>query len=551
MSSKIKFFSNISNENRVIHEKVCFFFDYLSLFSEFANLSYKYQVKSHRSLLDNIIYQFKNNDDKKSISYLNDYLADDYLNNKDKIINKNVDLFKPIDSLRDYLKNKKFDLKEFDLKEFDLEPLLDLAELLNNEYIDDIIKILYNHIASEERLNSHNKECISYYASILASEFFLITCSKKDLESIIAKIIGNNYKVIGAPDEHISFEKSITDYKTYYSNRNLREQLNEIKLIYNYYKSSYKITYLAECNLKIKNKFELTIGDVHFTNNYKIEENEFWNILIKSELDLTRTVYVTLEIYYNTENSKIISHSKLLDTIKIFENNYGLKLMVLPYTIVNERHYTVKSKSAIEIEEGNAVLMFKCNKNEKSFSYSRDDLSQLIKKNDEYYFRGYYSDRIDEKLIYLWSYLESFEIRWDTEKCIKKIVKKVLSQIESNNKSRFYNFLINKYVNSLPSSIDLKQQSMLKDNWQKWESENFLKSFASEVNSPIIKDFLNNNIEYQRVYLNKLLSSIYEQRNMIVHGCRFNFSMVFTQIEMFTYIVKLYRIAMLKEASLI
>jgi hypothetical protein len=545
MDKEYNFFTNIINENSVVQDKVQFFFDYVSLFSKFANLSYKFKIKSHKSLVDNIIYQLRNNyDSKKSETYIKQYLNDDYFKDEDIIFAKNNDLFKPIVTLKELICTNDNNLRS------EINSLLELSEILHEKYLDKIIEYIHDYFISNEKLNINNQNYCSYLASILASEFFLISCSKKDLESIINKIIGGEFEENGAIEKHIKHADNIENYEKYYNSRDLKTQLNEIKLIYNYYKTPFKIFYFAESNAEVENPFELSIGDVSFSNEYKFEKNYMWDSIIKPELDFSKTIFISIKTTYNTDNSRTITYSKMLDAVKIFENIYEISLTILPYTISNDVDYSIGSIPRVKIDPQKALLLItKGEFDEEPFNCEGD--KHIIENNDKYYFRGFYSNRIDEKLIYLWSYLESFEKKGGINKINNGTVNTVFQYIEDRNKSIFVNFLMNKYVLNFTKLTNPKDHSMLMELFKYHEFEKLLKYFKSHIKSPIFNIFLNKKDHFQKEYLKDLLLNIYEQRNMIIHGCKFNFPMVFTQVEMFKRIVNIDRIEKLKQAQIL
>lgn len=486
--------------------------------SNLMNYHYKYKSENHKSLISNIIFQIKNN---KKVEYqrkINSYLYNNLLNKSD-FIYSNFREFEIIIKLKKALEDKNnSNFPKKDINSF-IEDLELLLSVLNKKYInlcfDKIDKILKN----KRIISSKEIERLIYYSKLIISDYH----EKGLIEDII------RFEYYGS-QKNIKVE-NFNDFKKYLYN--LRE--------------SKEFVFIINSSLEIKNNFEIKIENVKFQNNIpdKIDEMQLTSILPNNKLT-NKDFFAIVKLEFDSMNYLQIARYNIQSKLRIFEKiilqNDKKNISKLFFNINNLGYIKIGNYQRVNISSHKIEI-----EKEDFYDYILDlnsskDLTFL--ERNEFFINGYFSDDINLKLLYLWNFLDSYEI---TDKILKKCLDKdVLNFLYENFKQSilkikcdFINHLCMFRFKTESNHINQINRFIYND-----EYENCIEYFIENFNFPYLKDELKSdfNIREFENFIFNIFKEIYNQRNMIVHGCTFNNNSIVNNIDIFVYITNLIRI---------
>lgn len=524
---KYHFFSNITNEDKSVEAKVKYFFDCLSIAFKFTNKHYDFPCENHKTVITSIYYQIKHNKPnyaKRYIKFYFDFLAKD--TNQFQFFDYDTTC---LTDLKIYIEG----LKKDEIPKFNkyILPIENLLTELNETYFSKCFEKIKNHVCSSEALESKENdhsliECIYHHTKFIAVEFFLTGASDNDIKYIPRNICNKSVKNF-EQTKHLN--KIVPNLELYFKNRKLHEQLNEVELIYNLFKSSQTLTFFIKPHYKITNKVDINIFNVHITSdkpNYIVTENfnhhihnESANLIIDDS-----TLFANIIVESNHSNTVKLARQKVLialNTMSNFSENY--------YTI-KFAYYQSNGSSIVPLKNNivfdnqkllNATYQYyKIGKNIKDAK-----IDSFLEKNDLSFITGRDSLKRSELLTNLWFYLESYF--GNTNDAVSKTSTYLSEKIKQEFEHSLYNFLDIEYfnfINGMPEFVLEEDRVKFHTNLYS-EIGSKLKFFKKTFKHPIITEKLiifdngknTTNTKFQE-FIIEYLKQVNIYRNMQVHS---------------------------------
>ncbi len=504
--SKYNFFSNITSTNEVLKEKIRYFFDCFEISALLNNTHYNFKCENHSTLINSILFQIKFGYKNYRLKYIKHYLDNPLLLKDDLIFNENAQKFDVILKLRNFIENHKEEKIAHSFEEF-LVDFESLKSYLDENYFSVCFNKIIAHLFDGKLLDQHFIECVLYHAKLIVFDFIKNGSTVSDLRSIIKKILRKELEKLytSADFEYLNLNGDDIGekIKLYYKNRTIEEQINEVKLIYNNVRKSQELVFLIRPHFKLLNELDIEILQVKFTSNppHYISENIRYTEAIKKYHE-NYCFYAIVKIDFNTGKTTEIAKQKLKKAIIILESKLECALIIENTTIVKDRSMQVSNIGKI-------------------LDNDSDELNDALLNFDEYYLRGYYSNSNEEILLHLWSYMESNYL--DAVKVINKVPCLIRRKYFELSLEKIINFLVIKY--ELKVDEGLSYSEVLK--------------IIKKNKHPLFKCILPNlnklNSEYEKTckLIKNHLFEIYEQRNMLVHGCINNEQSLIINIDAF------------------
>lgn len=525
---KYHFFSNITNEDKRIEAKVKYFFDCLSIAFKFTNKHYDFPCENHKTVITSIYYQIKHNKPsyaKGHIKFYFDFLAKD--TNQFQFFDYETTC---LTDLKIYIDS----LKEKEKPNFDkfILPIETLLTELNETYFSKCFEKIKNHITSFEELESEENnhsliECIFHHTKFIAVEFFLTGASDSDIKNIPRNICNRSIKNY---DQTRHLNKIVPNLEDYFSNRKLHEQLNEVELYYNLFKSSQTLTFFIKPHYKITNKVDINIFNVHITSekpNYIIIENfnQHHIHLKKANLIIDdNTLFANINVENNHSNTVKLAREKVLmalNTMSRFSENY--------YTL-NFAHYQSNGSSIVPLKDNiefdnEALLNATYQYYKKGKKIIDPTIDSFLEKNDLSFITGRDSLKRSELLTNLWFYMESYF--GNTHDAVSKTSVLLKERIKQKFELSLYNFLDIEYfnfINGMPEYVSEEDRVKFHTNLYS-EIGSKLKFFKKTFKHPIITEKLiifdngknTTNTKFQE-FIVEYLRQVNIYRNMQVHS---------------------------------
>ncbi len=552
---KYHFFSNIENTNKNIDAKVKYFFDCMAVSASLNNLHYNFKCENHRSLVNSIIYQIEHGEKKYMKKYIDRYLKNCYFKDCDSVIFSMGISFDVIKEINAIINN------ENTVIEFSnyLSRLKQLSLTLNKDYFRICFDKIYNHICDGEPLSKHIIDCIFYYTKLLVSEFYLAGATKVDSHKIIDMLLK---KSKSKGDKNSDFEHlnlSSTNFESelsnYYNTKSFKQSFDEIILMYENLRKPQDFIYLIKSDLKIDVDIDVEILNVKFTSKRPLNIPKKYNVKINS-----KRLFAICKVNLNGEKSEEIAKQKVRKSSLILEKMIKSNLIVENFSIQIGKHCLVNHPFANinNNEELKNLIAHNCLATENKDS-TKQYLINLVIKNDEYFIRGYFCNSPDETILYLWNYIEAFHV--SKEDTVSKVCNILHDRFPPFYIEKLYDLLKHEYFHfmSIPPFVKETDNPFYKALSTDPNKEYLEKIcwFKKRFNHPAIKLVTRNiedpikEAEYFKNFIKSCLEEVYEQRNMIVHSCKYNSENVLSIIDIFKVIVSEFRRVKISEINCI
>jgi len=526
--------NQITHKNPLTESKVNFFADYFDFAVSTLGINDNIEVENGLSVIDKIIFQLEHNSNSnRCIQYINSYLTHPSFTEY-----KGFKEFKSFKNLHKLLKEYHTIEQKPKKRHEWIEKNPTFSEQLKL-YRGDLRRYMFKKALKEVKSFLICKHDLEYHkgdviksTDILVTEFLLSERSKKDIGSIIRKIMSNEIHQFPFPKSIQSLEEK----EDFLQNRNFHQQFDGI---YNELNKDYSKSYFMFriYGLKTDPDFSFTYNQVSFYNynhtkfsDVKVglrKKNNFLSEFFKNNenmvIAVVKSKYRSLEIAKSEAIETIAKELRFLNRV-CGANCYIEKLSFLMSDDFKNFGGRKSFNDLGQITHNFTIDLL----NDNPFNFLKSDsinLKDTILKN-EYLL----NDALTTKNISTyWQYLETIIPK--DEKSNNQILAYVshilLLNADSHYKNRLKGYFFESIYpsNGIPSKnfgiTTERHQELLKAkkdlDWEKLKNEikhPFLNYLLSEITSASTKHYLE---KKQKIYM-RILRDAQAQRNAIMHS---------------------------------
>ena len=560
----------LTNENKILQEKMRFFADYFSFVNKYIGLLPELPLDNSLSLSGKIKFQINNNLDN-SPTYIENYFKQIQAFYTDPEIIKSptyILVEKQFLDMKTCYKSSAPDKKKnCKVKWITTNPdFIKNIERLEEEYRKDFdinFDALFSYIQCSHSLKQH-KENIKYCAQNLVSELRLNGITQASLNTYVDRILGKDsfplpVEILRIKDKKIREEKT----SNFFSERRFKEQFYGFKNLVeaSQIQSGYLIYKIENCRLEkpIENDFYAQLDQVVFISPFhnnlrkiragaKRNDKErsikpYSSLLTKSYTNFFSKNNILAYIKLNYENQdaamKIGLHtitqelSQLngyLNTNLFPNTNDYLFAESLESNVISHRISSLKNQHPIINERSLRIAQ------ENPFEILRNTISnakQHLLLMEKVFFQAVHSNNIST----YWIYVENlfWNTRFDnSDEMRRKVVRIILNNLK-DLKINFLRSIVDLLVSNIfiPEELNItyeERKHIYNEIYINQNSDFDISFIQNKINNHLFdelikynKSFLKNTqVEKWRVYFSTLLLELYEFRNAELHSGRTN-----------------------------
>jgi len=441
-----------------------------------------------------------------------------------------------------------------DFSDFE-EPIKTLIYELKESYFTKCLQKIMNHICSDEDLeneaNDHSLiDCIFYHTKWLAVEFYLTGATNNDVKNIPRNICNNG---VDNHNQTRHLVNSCSNLGEYFRNRTLLEQLQEVELIYELFKSNQVATFFIEPHYNVSDKVDFNLFGVHITSETPKQINpEKFTIPHRRKKESKKiigntTLYAMLNVDSNHSDTIQFARERVLSALRVFSdfsnNDYILRF---EYKLSNNESRIPLQESVGFDNEGFQSRIYDYYK--KGRRIINSDIDDFLIKNDKIFISGIHNSQRSQILSNLWFYLESY---YDSPKTtISKTSELLATRMKNEFDVALYEFLSRKYFDFIIGFHDDVNKSDMSAFFTNdySEVEEKLRFFKKRFKHPLITKKL---IKFDTVkckekekfkdFISDYLGQVYINRNLHVHSLNENYFFTGGNLELLVRLANFFR----------
>ncbi len=551
----------ISNPNEVIHRKVNHFYDYIHYLLDNNRDRVKYSGENHLTLLERIANRVEN----CSLNPSTRNLIETYLNNplfnckSDRLARKGK-LKKVLCELKTIHKKSSFTNPDFKQKLHETIEVLNGSDLLNGElYFQKVLENLVKMLRCDCSLGKH-KDDIEYYAKLLVFEFLRVDYEKKHLVGLrgfFYRILSKETDLTDRENDNIysefplppaieanrnqpGFKKEVEEYL---NSLDFQKQFGGLSTLFKKEKTGkviYKVKYVSE----VHEDFDVTHEGVRFFHRSRLSVNlDHWKDYqiedLNEFIDEKFTCLAEVEL-----NFKIESIGRQKAIVKIKEAIEFLNYVGKDYDSFKHGAILDMSKSYI-FYDTNGNFQWDAESIQVSNQLANRRLSALypdefyafpfatqktIKWADKSIFRSNSSAILEDKIVYLWRFLECIFAHLPMNKgddIKKKVSSALLTKYAEKRKQYLSLFIGNAAHNSdhKTLNISITPNELRKRLHKIHKDDEDILTLSEFIDYPFLNEkfadyqYMEKPIDYQDAhdYYSMVMKEAHEQRNSILH----------------------------------